>query len=349
MKKTLLTAAVAATVTLPMIADAKVTIYGRGQVEITSADGDTRNPLYLNDNGIGRVGFKATEKLGNGLTGIAHWEFAGDTDDNSRTGAGGALTGRVSYVGLKGSFGFVGLGSFNSPYKTYGGVKWDAFNATQLEARNGGGLSRGRLGISSFVDDVVYYETPNMSGFQAAIAYNLENSDGGGADNGYYSVAAKYKNGPMELVAGYGDNGDAVAGSRWKVGGKFTFAKKHSILGQYEEAKSYTDGLGGSSALRNGLGGGGGVINGGDAEFIWLAYIGKFGNNILKVDFGNQDHDTGAEVTSFGIALRHKMSKTFSVWGGYKRYDVDFTGGTPDNEVDVLSVGMRKDFKASIK
>ncbi len=60
-------------------------------------------------NGRGRIGVKATEDLSRGLLGLAQFEFKADTADNEAGSSGSnvSLSGRESYVGLKGGFGTI--------------------------------------------------------------------------------------------------------------------------------------------------------------------------------------------------------------------------------------------------
>ena len=93
------------------------------------------------DNAQGRVGLKAAEDLGDGMTGLAKFEFKADTSDNTTSGSNISLTARESLVGLKAGWGQLELGNLKSAYKYYGGVKYDPFVSTTLEARGNGGMS----------------------------------------------------------------------------------------------------------------------------------------------------------------------------------------------------------------
>jgi major outer membrane protein P.IB len=119
MNKKLLAIAIGAAVSAaPMFASADVTLYGHAQVEVASVDNSsTGNLTNVADNARGRLGVKASEKLGNGMTAIAGFEWKIDTTQ------GGQATGqRESFVGLKGDFGTISAGHLKSAYKYTGGI-----------------------------------------------------------------------------------------------------------------------------------------------------------------------------------------------------------------------------------
>jgi len=111
MKKTIIAAAVAASVAAPA-AFADVTIYGKIHQSLTDAEGSLNignvaatADAEAMDSNSSRIGFKGNEDLGNGMSAFFLMEWAADTSDNA--GAGGA---RDGYVGLKGDFGTLAFG-----------------------------------------------------------------------------------------------------------------------------------------------------------------------------------------------------------------------------------------------
>ncbi|MCU7959518.1 MAG: porin [gamma proteobacterium symbiont of Bathyaustriella thionipta] len=365
MNKKILSVAMAAALGLPaasaMAIDgakgSSVQLYGRFQVELTGVSSDVNNaePTYVNDDAPGRWGVFATEKLGNGMTAFGRFEYGRKTDDGS-TG----VENRDAYVGLKGNWGLFLAGRHASPYKITGGVKADPFVGTQFEARRGGGMSGGAFGHTSFAPDIIAYASPNWNGFSFIGAYNPENSDEKGKLSGFYSVGAQYKSGPFWVWVARSDQIDVKVNdedsNRNKIGAAFTFGN-HSIRGQFEVANGYDNsGTAVGTDAGEGAAWRGGIIrpSAEEGKFYWLAYVGKFGNNSVLASFGDEDYsdlnekDSGVdgEIKSYTIAGRHNFSKTFSVYGGWKRYeaDSDLSVNGDDNTVDVLSIGMRKDW-----
>lgn len=311
----------------PVVApQAKVTVYGHAQVEVANIDvsigGLSGDATTVSDNARGRIGIKASEKLGNGMTAIAKFEFKVDTADGYADDANGdALDRRESLVGLKGNFGTVELGTLKSAYKYSGGVTYDAFTATFLEARGAGGMSGAELGNKSFghysfLTNSIAYKTPNFNGLTGWVTYSPDElGDGKGAD-GDFSYGLNYRNGPFEVgVAGI-TNDDPTGGDAMKVYGKYKFGN-HTVLGQYEAIDSD-------------------VI--GDVDIYFVGYQMKMGNNTLVVQLGNSEYDDGSELDYVSIGAIHNLSKKTRLFGGYASSETDGA------EVETVSVGLRMIF-----
>jgi predicted porin len=327
MSKKLIAVAVGAALGLsPLAASAaKVTVYGHAQVEISSLDnGSTSDGTNVSDEARGRFGIKASEKLGNGMKALAKFEFRTDTADNLKGTSGEDELGpRESYVGLKGSFGTVLLGRNKSAYKYSGGVKYDIFVATTLEARGRGGMSKGDLGNgafghSSFISNSISYKSPNMNGFSLWAQYSPDevspNSAGGDGD---YAASIDYKNGPLNAGVAFVNNDDASGGDAWKIYGSYKFGN-HKILGQYEKLDRAAST---------------------DIKYYFLAWQMRSGNNTFVAQLGNKDVSGGAETDYYTIGLVHHLSKKTRLFGGFSNTDPD--GG---QETDIVSVGLRMIF-----
>jgi len=324
-KKLLAIAVGAAFSAIPMMASAGVTVYGHAQVEVGTRDNGTTDQTIVEDNARGRIGFKASEKLGNGMTAIAKYEFRTDTADNRRTADGGALTGREAFVGLKGGFGTVQAGALKSGYKYTGGVKYDPFVATLLEARgangmSGGELGNGRYGHNSFLGNSVGYMTPKMGAFSAWATFSPDEGDGTGGD---YSFGLKFAQKAWEVfVAGVrndetvGTGGDAI-----KFGGMYKFGN-FKVVGQFETLSFEAAGKD-------------------DTEIYFLGGQAKFGNNVIVAQFGNKDPGgTASDLDYFTVGLIHNLSKKTRLTAGFRSYDN--AGGA--SETETFAVGMRMKF-----
>jgi predicted porin len=323
MNKKLLALAVGAALgTAPMMASAGVTVYGQAQVEIASVDaGAASSQTIVNDNARGRMGVKASEKLGNGMTAIAKFEWKVDTS------AGGSDTGdRESFVGLKGGFGTVQLGALKSAYKYTGGVKYDPFVATNLEARGNAGMSKGELGNgafghNSFIENSIGYMSPKMGALSAWVTYSPDEAGATNGNDGDYTLGAKYKAKNFEVFVAAVSNAETTGDSDGvKFGGQFKMGM-HKISAQIEQL----DPAGANN----------------DVDIYFIGYQGKFGNNILVAQLGNKDVEGATNDTDYyAIGVIHKMSKKTRVFAGFRSTD----GGTSATETDVFSIGMRKDF-----
>jgi len=341
MQKKLIALAVGATLAAaPMFVAqaAEVKIGGKLEVELVASEGgegegkvDTTK--MGDENGMSRINFSVSQDLGNGLKAVALMDWQTNPSDGAKP-TDSSLKAREQYVGLAGGFGTVALGRLQTPYKTYGGVKWDPWVATFMQARASGGMSGGATGHQSFVDDVVAYITPDLGGFKATLAYvpdDQGNTACGGCDmGGTWTAGASYTFGPVEVIGAYlGMDGDieldqAKAGIRYNANGL-------TAAYQYEDLDSN----------------GGMTINGdkipganqaGSQHFFNLGY--KFGNTLISGSYGmfSADND-GSDITYGALGLRYYLDKKTSIYGGYRVSDVDDA-----DSYDAIGAGMRFDF-----
>lgn len=310
----------------PVVApQAKVTVYGHAQVEIASEDTGATDIITVEDNARGRLGVKASEKLGNGMTAIAKFEWKLDTTQGGAPVTSGSGANREAFVGLKGNFGTVELGNLKSAYKYSGGVGYDAFVATNLEARGTGGMSKAELGNSafghnSFLSDSIGYKSANFNGLSFWATFSPDESLAGVGSDGDYSFAINYQNGPFEVGVAGVNNDDAAGGDGFKFYGKYKWGN-HTFLGQYETL----DDKSGVTA---------------DIDIWFLGYQMKAGNNTFVAQFGNNEVDnaTGSDTETdyFALGVIHSLSKKTRIFGGFRNTDAG-----SGSETDVVSVGLR--------
>lgn len=350
----------------PALAD--VTAYGIAQVEVTAVSwqketvggcNNSNQPVYdgtnqcdgvdILDNAQGRVGLKAAEDLGDGMKGLAKFEFKADTSDNTTSGSNISLTAREAMVGLKAGWGQLELGNLKSAYKYYGGVKYDPFVSTTLEARGNGGMSgsssygkssalgNGGLfpdvsnayGHNNFLKQMLGYEF-TAGPVKARLTYGL--ADG----RGDYSGGLMFKQDKFELFAALvstGDtlnDGDGESYESWKLGGAFKIGA-HKFMAQYESHKYSID-------------------NQDDIKpaHMFLGWNMKIGKNIFVIQGGQFDGDDFVSTTDptkkidttyATLGVIHKFTKLTRIFGGYRMSDAD-----DKSKEDVISIGLRKDF-----
>ena len=359
MNKNLLALAVSVAVLAPAAASADAKIYGVVQaeysVEDSSAAGVNSVQGVDDDNGQSRLGFKANEKLGGGLSAFAQVEFGFDPADHSTNGVNDSVNGRVQFMGLKGSWGTFTVGTFDAPYKVAGGVKWDPFAATHLQARRAGGMSGGAGigGHNGYMTNAMMYTSPKVNGFQVKFAISPDETnvaatanDSDASDNDY-SLSVNYNNGPWQAIFAHNRN-NAVTGAddetltkvglRWKNG-------PWSVAGQYEDINDAIRSVGG--AVGGSVAGAYTVCAGCDANILWLNANYKAGNNTFSVAYGDTDVDNTVANADFDydmwtVGVRHSFSKKTSVFGGYTQTDGDNNGNAADR--DAWSVGIRQKF-----
>ncbi len=339
MNKKILAAAVGAALGVAPLfsAHAGVKWYGHLQVEVTSESLDVEGKAFdgvvvqklgnydgvtVDDNKRGRLGVKVSEDLGNGLKALAKFEWQVDTSDANENDGN-----REAYVGLAGGWGTVLAGSLKSPYKYTGGVKYDPFVTTQLEARRYGGMSTGVLGHNSFVPKALAYASPNMNGVRFTVGIIPDEKS---TIDGSYVYDLKYSTKAWEVfVAGtYGSDwyGPSTDYTATKFGGKFKFGGGHEIVGQYEIIDD----------------------NGTDKTMMFGGYHYTMGKTMFVAQggLGTAELADDQDSTYFAIGAVHKLSKKTRVFGGYRSTSVDNAAGTTGNDYDgsALSLGLRVDF-----
>jgi predicted porin len=282
MQKKLMAVALASALAAPLaMADNNVTMYGILDVGATVDDSGFGNKFRIQSGGESgsRLGFKGTEELGGGLKvnfllemGIAvdtgqlssHNDYTGNVTSGSNQASNGVgpnattIFARSSWVSLSGNFGEVKLGRQYSPL-------FLAENAMDPFASGMVGtpywlLHEGPTSATATttnrvrMDNAVSYATPNLSGFNAIVAYStgLENNTNQTPDHDLraWSANATYGNGPIWVGITYEDiNGSSTTASpagtgvepetkNWMVGGQYDFGVIRPYIA-YEQSKFY--------------------------------------------------------------------------------------------------------------
>ncbi|WP_320819808.1 porin [Thalassolituus sp.] len=184
MKKLALSLAVAAA---PFIAQAetieieKPSFYGKLNVtqEFVQPE-NAGNYSQLNSN-ASRLGLKGKIALDHGLTGIYQIEYEVNADDGTESRSGNTLTQRNTFAGVKGEFGEVIVGMFDTPFKATQN-KIDLFNDLQGDIKNFISNSENRK------ENSVQYTSPNMGG--AVVTVDHINSENENTNNGLSTSVA---------------------------------------------------------------------------------------------------------------------------------------------------------------
>lgn len=339
MNKKLLTAAVSvAFFAAPMMAQAEATFYGNLQFEQASVDDGATSVTTTGDNKRGRLGVKAEEDLGNGLKAFAKFEWQVDTTDASMVSGT-----RESNVGLSGGWGTFSAGSVKSPYKYWGGVTYDAFGTTLLEARSRGGLSGkqvdagdagGAFGHHGFIHNALSYQGKfGPVSVWGVTSLDEASTDGKGSD-GDLILGGKFNMAGAEafLVYASNDDGDALATyDGWtalKLGGSYKIAGIKLMM-QYEMIEA--DPVGGGASD--------------EATVIFLGGHYALGSTTLVLQIGQAEMDGAPETMDYMAAgAVHKLSKKTRVFAGYSTSEADVTSGFTAKDETILDVGLRVDF-----
>jgi predicted porin len=335
MKKTLIALAVAGFVAAPA-AMAEVTVYGQAHVSLDNWSGDGavhNNQSLAVTNRASRVGVKAAEDLGGGLTAVAQMEWGVDmTGDASATniGADNNITARNQIVALAGSFGTVAMGRHDTPYKISTG-SLDVFADTAADYNNIIGTNYvGGVGFDSRPGQVLAYLSPDFGGFtfQAAIvAADVADASGDDSDAAdATSIAGEFKNGPLfvslameqyaDTAGGALDGGDAPSSMKLGVGYDFG-AVKLGVVGESQKNVGAADD---------------------DVTAALVNVAIPMGGNTVIIEAGqNKAKDADATVTLAAVGLAHGFSKNTSAYAAFGNVNVDTGSSTSDN---VLTAGM---------
>ena len=304
----------------------KVKVYGKMEQEKVFLDSDSVGDFTEQGdrNGRSRWGVKVSKDLGNGMKAIANFEFnlAGTATTGSSPGT------RVQIVGIQGGFGKLVFGRNHGAYKTCGGVKWDPYTATFLQARRNGGMSGGSLGTNGFRNKLIDYTTPKIGG-GLTVQFQYVQDEASGAD-GEYAVCGKFKGGPLELIAA-ANNSEPNGTQSTKLGARIGFGGAWKLACQWEDVEH------GGDIRVNGNKTGTKTTNG---TFTWCNLGFKPGNTLFAVSVGQFDDDVANGDTDYlAIGATHFINKGFRVYGGYTNVDSSDTG-----ETTMFGVGIRFDF-----
>jgi predicted porin len=243
MQKKLMAVAVAGVLGAPAVALAQtstVQVFGTMYVEYSYADqgqyplagfpggfAERSNADFIQTPGS-EIGFKGEEKLGGGLSA---WFQCTSTADPRGINQDG-WCGRNSALGLKGGFGNVFIGNWDTPFKrtispgSVGGndtgIWGTAFLLTGGSTTTawpgqaaGSAGSAGRGIFKRRQNSLVSYDSPNFGGFQVMGAFTAAQGSTGTFDAGnnakarILSIGGQYSAGPIYIGAGYEKHLDA--------------------------------------------------------------------------------------------------------------------------------------------
>jgi predicted porin len=193
-------------------AETNVTIYGVADVYVAFQKGD-KSETKVDSGGLSgsRLGFSASQDIGNGLKAIGKFEagVAADTGKSTQSHQGtGTVTGgtadttvtrtwgRQTWVGLSGNFGTVTAGRQYTP--TFVAID----NDDPFETGAGSAASSGIISIvgGSRADNSIAWELPKFGDVTANLMYAAgESSSGSNQNNSFIGAGLRYSAGPLGL------------------------------------------------------------------------------------------------------------------------------------------------------
>ena len=320
---------------------ADVTMYGKVDLGLqyktsevtvgdkTMVDEDTFS-MENGRNSASRFGIKGSEDLGNGMTVSFKLENGFNADDGSF--GDDRLFNRESSLTLSGDFGKLSFGRMGAIGSAAG--DFDAAFAIG-DAFDGGPGDVFGFATSDRYDNMVTYQTPSFSGFQATVQYSLNESsvDNTKRENSsqvdrYLGLALTAELGAFQSVlayetqnyASFGDKAQANTedGQVVYLGGNYDFeVAKVFVMGQY--FKGLAENPFASDAFERDPVDGEGVKGfGAHVGTIVPIAGGDFTGGLYYVDSTVKYAEEDADGKYYGVALKYEypLSKRTSVYGG---------------------------------
>jgi predicted porin len=190
MNKKLVTVAMGVALTLPLAvqaANSGPTVYGKLAAGYQLADNGVVDQFEMVSN-ASRLGFKGTADLSNGLEGLYQIERSIDM-----TGESATIGQRNTFVGLKGSFGSVMVGIYDTPLKASQG-KADMFNdnGAELFGVAGGDITHVLSLSETRLNNSVTYVSPKLAD---AVEFRLQIAPGERSDVSATALTASEEDG----------------------------------------------------------------------------------------------------------------------------------------------------------
>jgi predicted porin len=364
MKKSVLALAVAAALAAPLATQADTILYGSARVSVDYNDESNSDDAYWDVfNNDSRLGVLGSEDLGGGLSAVYQYEFGIDVTE----GTSGLEGNRPKFVGLKGNFGGITLGTQETPYygvtgvtdifnsgRTFGATSWlgGSFSGyrlnpgeTRTASSGGGSLSR--------LDNSVMYTTPDFSGFSASVLLSMNGSlnDAQGWSDGVdiWNISAKYSNGPFFAGVTYiALDGDQITDEQgipladldldqWAIGLGYN-AGAFSVGFMYEQGTYNEWGLlepiWQIDLLRS-------------TDTPWNAYLTAsytFGNNVISAAYGQMSTGVSGQddMQNYLVGYQYNFSRRTRFW-------IEYIGRNADDNIfygdqNAVSIGTRVDF-----
>lgn len=373
MNKKLIVAAVSAAFAAPA-AFAEVEVYGKVFIQLGQIDNDaTDGSGLVMDNGASHFGFRGSDDLGGGLKGVFQIEPSISTEtggvDSAKTPSSGTditMTGRDTFVGLEGDFGWVAAGRHNSPYKMATN-SYDVAGDTVIDYNGIMGLSADGNKHDDRISSAVRFKSKDMNGLNVDVLWGVKDdvASAGGppkTDQNTIALAVNYKQGPIEVNGAYsnfGEKGVAASASSieddvaFKVGGKFFFMDNQAwVAAVYEAVDSGTiPAAGATPAVES------------DRTDIYLAGLVKMGQSAIGIGYAMADEvgsvkDSGANLVQ--LVFKHNLSKVTNIFAQYGSLSLDksasagdfglrsgsFTASAADKSATYFGVGIQTDFSS---
>ena len=327
--------------------------YGRLFVQYDNSDNSTSNNKKISnlrdDEGMGRVGVKGKNTIGNGYAVNYKVEYAIDISDgwatsnstncNSDANAKSPCNSFVlkqGWVGLLTPFGQFKFGSLESPYKYL--AKHDIFHDTISQARDTRMISQGSMAHSSYWRESMLYELKSGN-FRFAAIYGVGENSNTSTTNKDTGIGIEYKNLFLPgLGIVYARNTDDSHSSGQDYNEKVTLTKDFKLQsGDKIKIWYMHEDIGVDSKMFTGSG------NDGEANWYGIRY--KTGPMEFQYSYAETDAKQGPtyDRDGYNIGMYYKLSKTSRVYLAHSKSDAGSGDGVNHN-IESTLIGLRHDF-----
>lgn len=293
-KLSLVAASVCTLLAMPALAT-DVQIYGRAHVSLDHIDNDVDSATKVSSNSS-RLGFKVSHKLTDNLEALAQIEGELNYDTSNAS----SLTSRDTFVGLKGDFGLLRVGKFDTPLKLVRS-KTDMFGDRLGDARNITRQSTPRF--DERFNNSVHYQSKDMDGFKFDFVYAPDSTgtaNDANNDADKMSASVSYENKAVYLALAYEMNKVATGSNPNAV----RFGAYYNVSSDFRVAALY-------QTLSN--------VSGGDRDMYGVGASYKMGDYTLRGQYylaGDNDTDnTGANL--FAVGVDRSIGKALTLYAVY--------------------------------
>ena len=368
MKKTLCALAVGATILTPvMAAAADVKVYGRAHVSLDYLDdGADYNEVGLSSNSS-RLGFKAEQKLENGMTVFGQIEQEINFASGSANNSGVDFATRDTFVGLKGDFGQARVGRFDSPFKVARGPV-NFFGDQVGDLRNVTRVSEQRFDERNA--NTIEYKSPKFGGgFNVLGAMSLHEAnspdaskDGAKDKDKAYDLALTYKEGAIDFATAYEHYEEEASKNErdgFRIAAAYKITPEFNLGALYQYTTFNEQGTAADLAAAEGSDLDK-LISKQDTHVFGVAADYKFApKTYLRGQVFHRDVDADdANATLLALGVEHRLDKTVRVYANlatvlndensnvtpWAQARTNNVGGTRGEDATGLSLGMRYDF-----
>lgn len=332
-KLSLVAAALCSVMATPALATT-VQIYGRAHLSVDSLDDGADSGTNVSSNSS-RLGFRAKHELDGGLEAFMQIEQNIRFDEGS-----GNWASRDSFVGLKGGFGTVRIGQFDTPLKDvrskvdmFGDRVGDIRNLTRTSTSGATNANIGNVFDERYKNGVAF-TSPKFGDFVFDFHYTPHNNTGATVDNiqESYSMSVSYEVKGFYAAVAYEtfEGNNDLDPNAVRVGLYYDLTSDLRVSGLYQTASD---------------------VPGGDRNVYGLGSSYKMGDYTLRGQYyvaGKNDMtESGANMFVFGVDRNFGRALTlyaaYAVTSNDDNANFRVTAGGRDTQLDTV---MGQDAKA---